>query len=200
MLNTYIQNQGFTETIIHDNNNNHVYSTKWDANYDGNKAIIHIKTDNDGKHNQYNMKLDHHDLAQILNYKTIDIPLDKRLKMAFKKSRNRPHKPPSIEILKTIDEIIPDEINKASYISSPMSDEEYIVPLMVKKTTTDLYSPLRKRKRRKSHVTRKIYKKSKSSKSSKSPKSRKSTKSHKTPKTKKTLNSQKKTISIGDLL
>ena len=111
------------------------------------------------------------DLVDILNFQTIHKPLHKRIQQDFSKK------------------------NKATHISSPLSDEEFIVPMPIGKSTTDLYPHLRKEKmkkrtkrnskrtkrnRTKTHVTHKIYKKPKSS--SKSKKSKKST------------------ISIGDLL
>ena len=108
------------------------------------------------------------DLVDILNFQTIHKPLHKRIQQDFSKK------------------------NKATHISSPLSDEEFIVPMPIGKSTTDLYPHLRKEKmkkrtkrnskrtkrnRTKTHVTHKIYKKPKSSSKSK-----------------------KSTISIGDLL
>lgn len=94
------------------------------------------------------------DLVDILNFQTIHKPLHKRIKLDFSKK------------------------NKATHISSPLSDEEFVVPMPIDKSSTDLYPHLRektkkrnnrrkskrksKRKsRRKSHITHKIYKKSK---------------------------------------
>lgn len=106
------------------------------------------------------------DLVDILNFQTIHKPLHKRIQQDFSKK------------------------NKVTHISSPLSDEEFIVPMPIGKSTTDLYPHLRKektkkrkskrkskRKRTKTHVTHKIYKKPKSS-----------------------SKSNKSTISIGDLL
>lgn len=112
------------------------------------------------------------DLVDILNFQTIHKPLHKRIQQDFSKK------------------------NKVTHISSPLSDEEFIVPMPIGKSTTDLYPHLRKEKmkkrtkrnrtkrtkrtkrnRTKTHVTHKIYKKPKSSSKSK-----------------------KSTISIGDLL
>ena len=113
------------------------------------------------------------DLVDILNFQTIHKPLHKRIQQDFSKK------------------------NKVTHISSPLSDEEFIVPMPIGKSTTDLYPHLRKEKmkkrtkrnrtkrtkrnRTKTHVTHKIYKKPKSSSKSSS-------------------KSKKSTISIGDLL
>ena len=108
--------------------------------------------------------IENKDLVDILNFQTIHKPLHKRIQQDFSKK------------------------NKATHISSPLSDEEFIVPMPIGKSTTDLYSHLRKEKmkkrtkrnskrtkrnRTKTHVTHKIYKKPKSS--SRSKKSKKST-------------------------
>ena len=48
MLNNYITNQGISKTIIHDRNNDTVNLIKWDANYDGNTANLHVNNNTDG--------------------------------------------------------------------------------------------------------------------------------------------------------
>lgn len=94
MLNTYIKNRGITKTIIHDNN--HDYNTKeinWDADYDGDIANISIDTESNGKSEHFDIKLNNNDLANLLNVHSVNIPIDKRLKMDFndKYYDNRPY-------------------------------------------------------------------------------------------------------------
>ena len=173
MLNTYIKNQGTTQTIIRDNNHNHFTQINWDANYDGNIANISFNSNTDGKHNKFNVSLDNEDLANILNIRSVNTPIDKRLKMDFDEPSYRPE-PYLIELPtpelqprkpKTIQELIDRRI------SSPLPDEELILPLSISdKSIKKLYTltPRKKHRRRKTHITYKVSKKPKSSTKSKS--------------------------------
>jgi hypothetical protein len=173
MLNTYIKNQGTTQTIIRDNNHNHFNQINWDANYDGNIANISFNSNTDGKHNKFNVSLDNEDLANILNIRSVNTPIDKRLKMDFDEPSYRPE-PYLIELPtpelqprkpKTIQELIDRRI------SSPLPDEELILPLSISdKSIKKLYTltPRKKHRRRKTHITYKVSKKPKSSTKSKS--------------------------------
>ena len=173
MLNTYIKNQGTTQTIIRDNNHNHFNQINWDANYDGNIANISFNSNTDGKHNKFNVSLDNEDLANILNIRSVNTPIDKRLKMDFDEPSYRPD-PYFIELPtpelqprkpKTIQELIDRRI------SSPLPDEELILPLSISdKSIKKLYTltPRKKHRRRKTHITYKVSKKPKSSTKSKS--------------------------------
>ena len=186
MLNTYIKNQGTTQTIIHDNNHNHFNQINWDADYDGNIANISFNSNTDGKRNKFNVSLDNEDLANILNIRSVNTPIDKRLKMDFTEPSYR-QEPYLIELPtptleprkpKTIEELIDRRI------SSPLPDEELIIqPLSISdKNINDLYTltPRRKHRRRKSHITHKVHKKTKSlSKSKSSTKSKSKTRSMK---------------------
>ena len=160
MLNTYIKNRGTTKTIIHNNNHNEVSSINWDADYDGDIAHISLDTNTNGKHNRLNFSLDNEDLANILNMQSVNIPIDKRLKMDFQESyMNEPY------ILE-----IPSNVEYNNRISSPLPNEELIIPLQIDKDTLDDYTftPRKKHMRRKTHVTHKVYKKPKSFRKSKS--------------------------------
>jgi len=186
MLNTYIKNRGITQTIIHDNKHNHFNQTNWDADYDGNIANLSVKTNTDGKHNQFHISLDNEDLANILNIPSINIPIDKRLKNDFQELYYQDNTDPYIIELptpklkprkpRTIQELI--DINKQ--ISSPKSSEELIIPLTIDQKTIDKYTltPQRRHKHHKSHITHKVYKKHKSNSKSKS-KSRSNSRSSK---------------------
>ena len=159
MLNNYIKNRGITQTILHSNNENHFNQVNWDADYDGNIANISIDSNNDGKRNQYNFTLDNQDLANIFNIPSINVPIDKRLQMDFQDSFNS--EPYLIELPKKY-EIEEPYTNK---LSSPLPNEELIIPLTIDRKTSHKYTltPRRRHKRHKTHITHKVYKKSKSS-------------------------------------
>lgn len=170
MLNTYIKNRGTTKTIVHSNNHNHVNQTNWDVDYDGDVANISINTNTDGDQRQFNFTLDNEDLANILNVQSIDVPIDKRLKMDFEYPYYSPEKtfielpPPP----KMIEHKIP--AATIPHISSPVTGEELIIPLTIDKKTIDNYTltPKRRHRKAKTHVTHKVYKKPKTNSKTKS--------------------------------
>ena len=185
MLNTYIKNRGTTKTIIHDNNHNHINQINWDADYDGDIANISIQTEANGKSNNYNIKLDNNDLANILNIESVNMPIDKRLKMDFDEQRydNEPYfiELPTLElplrepVIEEPETSIQELIDKR--ISSPKSNELFL-PLSIDSNAINKfsYTPKKRHKRRKTHVTHKLIKKTKSKSSiRKSYKSRTST-------------------------
>jgi hypothetical protein len=181
MRDTYIKNQGITQTIVRDNNNNHFNQINWDSDYDGNIANISVNSNIDGKRDRFNISLDNEDLANILNIQSVNIPIHKRLKLDFQEPYYTP-KPYFVEFPtprlsapqlqhrepKTMEEII------SRGVSSPALNEELIVPLTIDKKTMDDYilTPNKKHRRRKTHVTHKVYKKYKSSSKSNKPKTR----------------------------
>jgi hypothetical protein len=181
MLNTYIKNRGMTKTIILDNNHNHINQINWDADYDGDIANISIDSDSNGKSKHFEIKLDNNDLANILNIQSVNIPIDKRLKMDFDESQYAPEPyfiellTPELEprqpIIQEPDTSIEELIDRR--ISSPKSDEIFL-PLSVdtKAMNKRTHTHKKRHKRNKTHVTHKLIKKTKSkstrSKSSKS--------------------------------
>lgn len=176
MLNTYIKNQGINQTIVYDNKGPHFNQLNWDADYDGSVANISVNSNTDGKRDYFNITLDNDDLANILTIPSVNTPIDKRLKMDFQQPIYRPEplflELPTPELKprkpKTIEELI------SRNISSPAVDEELIVPLTIDKKTMDSYTltPRKKHRRRKTHVTHKVYKKPKTSSKSKSKKNK----------------------------
>ena len=193
MLNTYIKNRGITKTIIHDNNHNHVNLINWDADYDGDVANISINSNTDGKRNHYDISLDNQDLANILTMPSVNMPIDKRLKMDFQEPYYRPEsyfiEVPTPQFEPRKPEYLEEIVDRR--ISSPLSGEELIIPLTIndknKKNLT--LTPHKKHRRPKTHITHKVYKKTKTPSKSKSNKSRS-----------KSRTSKRKTISIADLL
>jgi hypothetical protein len=171
MLNTYIKNRGLTQTLVRNNNKNQINQINWDADYDGNTANISITSNADGNTKHFDVQLDNQDLASILNVPSISIPIDKRLKMDFVTSIFK--QDPNIIKLELPDnttyekplyhheEIMPEKYSKnISYLSSPLPNEELIVPITINEKTIDKYTltPKRHHKQKKTHKTHKTYK------------------------------------------
>jgi len=181
MLDTYIKNRGSTKTLIYDNNRNNINEINWDVDYDGEVANISLDTQNNGKQKHYDVKLDNEDLANILNIPSVNLPLEKRLKNDFKNIKNNPniHKinfeniksPMLMPIMQqkkneqTIEELLESiqspQPHKSLHISSPMPNEEFIIPLTINKQSTNKYTLTPKRRNRKirTHKIHKVYKK-----------------------------------------
>jgi len=187
MLNTYIKNKGVTQTIIHNssNNQNEFNEINWDADYDGNTANISVTTDTNGVRQHYDATLDNIDLDKLLNIPSVDTPLHKRLANDFaNQTVSRDPRKYYIELPETepenieesFDSIQQDSFKPRSYISSPLANEEIIVPITIddKKHKYHKYTLTAKKhhRRKKTHNTYRAYKKHKSS--TKSAKARRS--------------------------
>ena len=84
MLKTYIKNSGTSTSFVHNGYKpDSIKETKWYADYDGNNANISINTNNNGKHQDYDITLDKKDLADLLSIPSENMPIHKRLKMDF---------------------------------------------------------------------------------------------------------------------
>ena len=194
MLNTYIKNRGTTKTIIHDNNHNHINQINWDADYDGDIANLSINTNTDGKREHFDFSFDNQDLANMLNIQSVNMPIDKRLKMDFQEPYYKPE-PLYIELSTPKYEPRKPEYHQeviGRRISSPLSGEELIIPLTIDEKNRNLLTltPHKKHRRPKTHITHRVYKKTKTTSKTKS-------KSKSRPKTR---TSGRKTTSIIDLL
>lgn len=195
MLNTYIKNRGTTKTIIHNNNHNHVNQIKWDSDYDGDIANLSIDTNTDGRREHFDLSFDNQDLANMLNIQSVNMPIDKRLKMDFREPYYNP-KPLYIELpIPKFESIKPkyhDEVIDRR-ISSPLTGEELIIPLTIDEINRNSLAliPHTKHRRPKTHITHRVYKKPKSIYKSKSTSKLKRSKSR---------TSKRKTIPINDLI
>ncbi len=187
MLNTYIKNRGITQTLINNNNQKEFNQINWDADYDGQQANISLTSDTNGNKKHFDIQLDNEDLANILNIPSESIPIDKRLQMDFntpsfrrapqilqieipyRKTRYaRPRQPKYLldrpkPDKETIEELI-QSIKPNNYLSSPLPEEELIVPITIDNKTIDNYTltPHKRHRRPKTHKTYKVYKKPKS--------------------------------------
>jgi hypothetical protein len=195
MLNTFIKNRGTTKTIIHNNNKNNINEINWDADYDGNVANLSFNMDNNGNRENYKISLNNNDLANILNLDSINIPLEKRLMRDFK-YKSKP-KIIQIELEDTENQILSPSLNpirerqmireepiearenpltveeiytpQKAHISSPLPNEEFIIPLTIDDKTSDrfTFTPNRRNRKIRTHKNYKIYKHKKPSTRSK---------------------------------
>jgi hypothetical protein len=174
MLNTYIQNRGITQTIIHNKTHPVVNELKWNANYDGDTANISLYSNTNGKKQHYEIELDDQDLEAMLSIPSVDMPIDKRLQQDFV-NKSFKYEPIVYQIELPIRELLNNRrpissspvIPKPppnSYLSSPLPNEELIIPLMIdeKKRKKHTRNSTRRRLRRNAHKTYRVYKKRKS--------------------------------------
>ena len=83
-MSSYIQNYGFTKTLIKDNNRTlQNKMIKWNGDYDGNIANINIGINNNNKEKFVNLQLTNDELMDIFKIQPVEIPLEKRLSNKF---------------------------------------------------------------------------------------------------------------------
>lgn len=75
----YIENYGYTNTIINKNNKKSNVSMEWTGNYDGNIADLTVKLNNNGSEKMIDLKLDNEDLINLLNIPSQQVPLHERI-------------------------------------------------------------------------------------------------------------------------
>jgi len=80
---TYLENYGFTKTLIKDKNHKIKHETKWIGNYDGKVANIQYDINDNGNKEMVTMKLDNDDLKQLLGIQPVLMPLEERLSQDF---------------------------------------------------------------------------------------------------------------------
>ena len=199
MLDTYIKNRGSTKTIIHDNNQNNINQINWDADYDGQNANISLDLTNNGKSGHYDIKLNNNDLAKMLNFDSVNLPIDQRLKGDFSRKKNKKLDPtvynlyledlqssPLLPIPTTmnpklmnynptvsLDPVVSLDpaANKSlenllqlsspdSHISSPLPDEELLIPLTIDDDSMQSFvlTPRKRHIRPRTHKTHRVYK------------------------------------------
>lgn len=174
MSNNFITNTGLTQTIVHNNNKTHFNELTWDADYDGNIANISVMKNSDGKKENYDITMDNNDLAKILNIPSISLPLDKRLEMDFENHALR--KEPTYYTVELSNKL-PNTRNKhnteerdlqivpftksSQYLSSPLTNEEFIIPNLRKGKYTLLKKSKHHKRKKPTHITYKVYKKTK---------------------------------------
>jgi len=165
MLDTFIKNRGETTTLLHNNNHDDISRINWDAEYDGDIANVSLDLNTNGRNEHFDIQLDNDDLADILNIPTVNTPIDRRLKSDFKQKRMTSKQMPYMIEIEDINRFPSPELienNKQTYthISSPLQNEELLIPLTIKKSSR---LSKRHKKRRNSHNTYKVYRHIKSS-------------------------------------
>ena len=78
-MSSYIQNYGFTKTLIHNDNQNTYNEIKWKGNYDGLVANMDIGINMNGNADFVSMKLDNNDLRQLFGIQPVEMSLEKRI-------------------------------------------------------------------------------------------------------------------------
>ena len=82
-MSSYIQNYGFTKTMIKNNDHIRQNEIQWKGNYDGNVANINVGMNDNGNKEFVSMQLTNDDLMHILGVQPVQIPLEKRLMNDF---------------------------------------------------------------------------------------------------------------------
>ncbi len=172
MLNTYIKNRGTTQMLVRNNNKNKFNEINWDADYDGEIAHISLDSITNGRKDHYDIQLDNEDLANLLNVPSVNMPIDKRLKMDLETPNQGIYKIElpdtySRDIIKessSIENLLNTMKQSNGYLSSPLSNEELIVPITIDDKSSNT-TPRKRNKQKKTHKTYKVYKKRKSSSS-----------------------------------
>lgn len=78
-MNNYIENYGYTNTMINKGNKKSNVSMEWAGNYDGNIADLTVKLNDNGSKKVVDLKLDNEDLINLLNIPSQQKPLDERI-------------------------------------------------------------------------------------------------------------------------
>lgn len=78
-MSSYIQNYGFTKTLIQDNHNILQNEMKWQGDYNGKIANIDVNINDNGYREFISMQLDNNDLRNLLGIQPVNIPIEKRL-------------------------------------------------------------------------------------------------------------------------
>lgn len=88
-MSSYIQNYGFTKTLIQDNEYNLQNEIKWQGDYDGKIANIDVDINDNGNRELISMQLNNNDIRQLFGIQPIEVPLEKRLMNDFLSHKKR---------------------------------------------------------------------------------------------------------------
>jgi hypothetical protein len=78
-----MKNKGVTQTVIHDGRNTQNSNIEWNANYDGEKANIHLDISTNGKKKEMLIRLDNAVLSKLLQVPSVNQSLESRLEEDF---------------------------------------------------------------------------------------------------------------------
>lgn len=82
-MSSYIQNYGFTKTLIRNDKQDINNEIKWQGDYDGSVANIDIGINTNGNAEFVSMKLDNNDLRQLFGIQPVEMSLDQRIMNDF---------------------------------------------------------------------------------------------------------------------
>ena len=83
-MSSYIQNYGYSKTLIQDNKHHNLHNVvEWVGDYDGRTANVNIETDNNGNKEFVSMTLNNNDIRKLFGIQPIEMSLDKRLTNDF---------------------------------------------------------------------------------------------------------------------
>ena len=88
-MSSYIQNYGFTKTLIQDNEHNLQNEIKWQGDYDGKIANIDVDINDNGNRELLSMQLNNNDIRQLFGIQPVEVPLEKRLMNDFLSYKKR---------------------------------------------------------------------------------------------------------------
>ena len=168
-----IKNRGFNETILRNNGKKNYSRLNWRSKYNGNDGQFSVDISKNGKNKHIDIHFDNHDLAQLFNIPSVNMPLEQRLKKDFllnnktrKNYHTHRHEPMIIEIIKKpttsyrgneYDLFNPNSSlhnshgnTRLTHISSPEMGEELALPLSIRQRQN--------RKRSPKKVSKKVYK------------------------------------------
>ena len=81
---SYIQNYGFTKTLIQDDDNNEFNNmVKWKGDYDGKRANINVDINDNGHRELVSMRLNNNDIRNMFGIQPVEVSLEKRLTKDF---------------------------------------------------------------------------------------------------------------------
>jgi hypothetical protein len=149
MEDLFIQNKGTNKTIIHNSRIKDIKESDWDINYDGNKARMDMKINDNGFIQNYQLELDNNDLEDLLSIPSEPLSIDKRLKNDFFKKRNSTKfiipKSKANFTYKKNKKLIKNKFKnkksrKYTHLSSPNFKDEYFVPFTNHKSKKNNHS------------------------------------------------------------
>jgi len=159
MLNSSNIVRDLTQPIFNNNINEILQYNEVNKNSNYNTEIDFIKvlSQSNGKNDYLNINLNNNDFNDLLCVPSVNIPLDKRLKLDLIEKYNNEY---SFNDTYNKNELPIVSINKplTSYLSSPLPEEELIIPITINNKNKNKHS----NKLKKKHKTYRVFKKLKS--------------------------------------
>ena len=88
--NVWLQNTGFTETVVNKNGHMDRSAANWGLQYDGENAHIDFAISDKNRRKKIHIDLDRNDIMKLLEIPPEKIPLEKRLTDDFLRKDNTP--------------------------------------------------------------------------------------------------------------